>query len=69
MDNVVLTLVCRGCLNLIRCLPLKSSSAFVLLAEMFNAWLYCDYDQLCVIGHLICRVRTLGLMPGPFRTK
>jgi hypothetical protein len=43
MDNVVLNLVCRGCLNLIRSL-LKSSLASVLLAEMFDAWLYCDYD-------------------------
>jgi hypothetical protein len=69
MDNVVLTLVCRGRLNLIRSLPLNSSSAFLLLAEMFDAWLYCDYDQQCVTGHLISRVRAQGLMPSLFRMK
>jgi hypothetical protein len=69
MDNVVLTFICRECLNLIRSLLLKSSSAFVLLAEMFDAWLHCNYDRLCVTGPLICRVRAQGLMPGPFCMK
>jgi hypothetical protein len=69
MDNVVLTSVRRECFYLIRSLLLKSLLAFVLLAKMFDAWLYYNYDQLCVTGHLICRAHAQGLMSGPFHTK